>query len=285
MPSEGPAAIGDLIESAVARLGAAGVIKPRREAHRLWAWVSRTAVGDAYLSRTAALDREVAREYERAVARRVAGEPIAYVLGLAGFRRLELRSDRRALIPRPETEGIIDLALARMRRGRAADLGTGTGCLALSLALEGTFDLVVAVDSSAEALALARENAALTGLGIHLVRSDLGAALRGERCDLLVANPPYLTDAEYDALDPSVKAWEPRSALAAGPDGLLVTRRILAEGPALLTSGGWLVMELDSTRSMDAVALAGAMGWTEIGVHDDLFGRRRYLTACREQQA
>ncbi len=285
MRSEGPVAIGGLIEAAAARLRAAGVTKPRREAHRLWAWVSRTSPGEAYLARERSTGEELAQEFERTVARRVAGEPLAYVLGSAGFRHLTLRSDRRALIPRPETEGLIDLALQRVRTGRAIDLGTGSGCIALALAQEGRFGEVVAVDSSPEALALAGENAALTGLRIRLVESDLGAALRGERFDLLVANPPYLTDREYDGLDPSVKAWEPRAALASGADGLEITRRILDEGRALVAPEGWLGMELDSTRSEAAAGLARTLGWREIAVHDDLFGRPRYLVARREHEA
>ncbi|HEV8355343.1 MAG TPA: peptide chain release factor N(5)-glutamine methyltransferase [Gemmatimonadales bacterium] len=285
MRSEASTAIGGLIESAAARLKASGVAKPRREAHRLWAWVTRAGPGEAFLARDRAADLEAARGFERAVARRVAGEPIAYVTGMAGFRRLELRSDRRALIPRPETEGVIEHALGLAPSGRALDLGTGTGCLALALAQEGRYHLVTAVDVSPAALQLARENAALTGHTLRFIRSDLGTALRGEAFDLLVANPPYLTDAEYDALDPAVREWEPRLALAAGPDGLALTRRILVEGRELLRDGGWLVMEVDSTRGGDAAGTAGALGWTDVRVHDDLFGRPRYLTARREHQS
>jgi release factor glutamine methyltransferase len=212
------------------------------------------------------------------VARRVAGEPLAYLLGSTSFRHLDLRCDRRALIPRPETEGVVDHALARERSGRALDLGTGTGCLALALAREGAFSEVVATDLSEDALGLAQENAALTGLPIRLVQSDLGAALAGEHFDLVVSNPPYLTETEYAALDDSVKAWEPAMALVSGPDGLAATRRMLAEAPSLVLQGGWLVMELDSTRSAQAAEYACRAGWTEIEVHDDLFGRPRYLT-------
>jgi release factor glutamine methyltransferase len=232
-----------------------------------------------YLRREQGADADVARAFEAAVARRISGEPLAYLLGSTGFRHLDLRCDRRALIPRPETEGVVDHALARVRDGRALDVGTGTGCLALALAQEGAFSEVVATDLSEDALALARENVALTGLPIHLVRSDLGAALAGRRFDLVVSNPPYLTETEYAALDDSVKLWEPAMALVSGPDGLAATRRMIAEAPSLVRPGGWLVMELDSTRSAQVVEFAGRAGWIEIEVHHDLFGRPRYLTA------
>jgi release factor glutamine methyltransferase len=216
------------------------------------------------------------------VERRLAGEPMAYVLGHTGFRNLEIRCDRRALIPRPESEGLIDHALSRVRSGRALDLGTGTGCLALALADEGAFDSVIAVECSAAALELAAENRVLTGKPIRLIQSDLGAALRAERFELLVTNPPYLTEAEYLGLDESVRRWEPRLALASGADGLDATRRILRDGTALLAPGGWLVMELDSMRSGIVTELAHQAGYREVAVWDDLFGRPRYLTARRE---
>jgi release factor glutamine methyltransferase len=245
--------------------------------------MNRTSTGEAYLRRDRSADAEVARAFEHAVTRRAAGEPLAYLLGSAGFRQLELRCDRRALIPRPETEGVVELALARVRTGRALDVGTGTGCLALALAQEGSFEEIVATDLSDEALLLAGENAALTGLSIRLLRSDLGAALSEERFDLVVSNPPYLTEQEYAALDESVRAWEPAIALVSGPDGLAATRRMLIEARSLVLEGGWLVMELDSTRSARVAGHARDAGWTDIEVHDDLFGRPRYLTARRGQ--
>lgn len=274
--------VAGLVDQAAATFRAAGVIKPRREANRLYAWLTRTSPGESYLGREQGTAPQVAAAFRAAVARRAAGEPLAYVLGYAGFRNLTLRTDRRALIPRPETEGLVDLALARMRTGRALDIGTGTGCLALALAQEGSFDAVVGVDVSSDALELARENARLTGLSASFVASDLGSGLPPEAFTLIVSNPPYLTEAEYDGLIPSVKAWEPALALAAGPDGLDATRRILGEGRNLLIPGGWMVMELDCSRSAAAAELARATGWTDLGVWDDLFGRPRYLTARRE---
>ncbi len=282
MASDAKLTISDLFDEATAALKAAGVVKPRREANRLWAWLTRTGPGEAYLGRERGASLEAVPAFRAAVARRAAGEPIAYVLGRTGFRNLELRTDRRALIPRPETEGLIDIALERVRGGAALDIGTGTGCLALALVQEGGFERVVGADLSGEALSLAAENSRGTGLPVHLVRSDCGQGLEPGRFDLLVTNPPYLTDAEYEGLDPAVKAWEPRLALASGADGLDAARRIFGRGLELLAPGGWIAMELDSTRSRPAATLAGALGWTDINVWDDLFGRPRYLTARRE---
>lgn len=268
-----------LIEAATARLKVAGVVKPRREAHRLWAWMNRSTPGKVLPGREGDADPGVARAYQEAVARRAGGEPIAYVLGTAGFRNLELLSDHRALIPRPETETLVDHALARVQSGRALDVGTGTGCLALALAQEGSFSEVVATDISEPALALAAENVSRTGLAVRLLQSDLGQALAGEQFDLVVSNPPYLTDAEYEALDVSVKEWEPRLALASGGDGLDATRRLLVEARGLLSPGGCLVVELDSSRSGEAARLANVAGFCDVSVLDDLFGRPRYLIA------
>ena len=278
---EAPVSVTGLLEAATERLRAVRIPRPRREAHRLWAAASRLPAGMSYLNRDRDGDHALARLFEDMVARRVSGEPMPYVIGEAGFRHLTLAVDRRALIPRPESEGLVDLALERVRTGRAADLGTGTGCLALALRQEGAFDTVVGVDMSADALALAAENRAASGLGVELVRGDLVTPLRGTGFDLLVSNPPYLTDAEYETLDSSVRDWEPALALASGADGMNASMRILAEGGRVLRPGGWLVMELDSSRAPAGAAGAVQAGWDQVHVWNDLFGRARYLTARR----
>ena len=135
------------------------------------------------------------------------GRPIAYSVGWTGFRNLAIYTDRRALIPRPETEGLVELALARVRTGVAADIGTGSGAIALSLAQEGAFDQVIGCDLSREALVLARRNGRATGLKVSWRLGDLLAPLRGRPVDLLVSNPPYLSVLEYDALDEMVRNW------------------------------------------------------------------------------
>lgn len=271
----------ELLAGAAELLGAAGVPEPRREAFRLWRDLTDQHPAEALLRPGEPVAEALAAELLEAAARRGRGEPLAHVTGRAGFRRLTLRSDRRALIPRPETEGLIDLVLARVRSGRVADVGTGTGALALSLAQEGGFELVVGVDLSAEALILAAENRRATGLGVSLVRGDLCQPLAPGSLDALVSNPPYLTDGEYAMLDPAVRDWEPAEALASGADGMSATHRLLDTGRRVLRPGGWLAIEVDCARAGACARRAGELGWDDIAIHADLFGRERYLLARR----
>lgn len=270
-----------LLAEAETRLRAAGIAEPGREALRIWADLRGTPPGAAFLERDQAAAPSEGSAFLRAVDRRAEGEPLAYVTGWAGFRRLELRADRRALIPRPETEGLVEGLLARAPAGRVADVGTGGGCIALSLATEGRYDVVVAVDRSVEALALARANRELVGAVVGLVEADLTSALAAKSLDALISNPPYLTDAEYAALDPAVARWEPAAALASGPSGLEVTARLLDDGRRVLVARGWIALEVDASRAETVAALARRLGWADVEVGVDLFGRERYLFAQR----
>jgi len=197
------------------------------------------------------------------------------------FRDLTIACDSRALIPRPETEGLVELVLARRSAGRVLDVGTGTGCIALSLAKEGRYDRVVASDLSDDALALARRNVELTGLPIHLVRGDLSAMAGDAAFDVVVSNPPYLTRLEYEKLSPAVKAWEPAMALVSGEDGLSATRRLLGQAYRVTRGGGVIAIEIDSSRADQTRRIAQDAGWLDVTVRDDLFGRARYLLAER----
>ena len=264
-----------------AALAAAGLDGAGREALRLWAELSGEAPGAAMLEPDRSLSPECVEAYAAAVRRRAAGEPLAHVIGLAGFRHLTLRSDRRALIPRPETEGLVELVLARVSRGRVADVGTGTGCIALSLATEGGYDAVVGIDLSPEALRLAAENRRAVGARVSLVRGNLCDALGPATFDALVSNPPYLTAEEYAGLDRSVRDWEPELVLAGGSGGLDVIARLLDTGVAVVRPGGWLALEIDCARAALCARRAGAAGWTDVAIHADLFGRERYLLARR----
>jgi release factor glutamine methyltransferase len=270
-----------LLADAAGILARAGLPEPRREALRLWAELAPDAAEAVVLGPDRPVDAGQEQALLALARRRAEGEPFAHVVGRVGFRRLVLRSDRRALIPRPETEGLVDLLLARVRTGRVADVGTGTGCLALSLALEGGFDLVVASDLSAEAMALAEENRREADAAVRLVRGDLCAPLAGAALDALISNPPYLSAAEYAGLDPSVQAWEPALALAGGADGLAATSRLLSEGLRVVRPGGWIALEVDCTRAAAAADRARGAGWSEVIVQADLFGRERYLLARR----
>jgi release factor glutamine methyltransferase len=270
-----------LLADASTALMRAGVSAPRREALRLWAEIAPGAREALVLDPDAPVDPKQQQDLETLVRRRSEGEPFAYVVGRTGFRRLLLRCDRRALIPRPETEGLVDLLLAKVRTGRVADVGTGTGCLALSLATEGAFQQVIATDVSPEAIALADENRRDVGAPVRLVLGDLCAPLADGSLDALVSNPPYLTTAEYAVLDPAVRRWEPGVALESGADGMATTRRLLAEGRRAIKPGGWIALEGDCTRAMMAAACARELGWTDVVVETDLFGRERYLLARR----
>jgi release factor glutamine methyltransferase len=151
--------------------------------------------------------------------------------------------------------------------------------------VEGGFEQVSAVDCSDQALALAGENRTLTGAPVRLIRGDLCSPLRPGSLDAVVSNPPYLTDQEYAALDPSVKHWEPGVALTSGPDGLHATVRLLQEAREVLRPGGWIALELDCTRAAAVAAQASALGWMDVGIHADLFGRERYLLARRSAES
>jgi release factor glutamine methyltransferase len=262
-------------------LTAAGLNTPRREALRLWTDLVDEPAVVALLGEAEDVAPEQAAIFAAAIRRRAAGEPLAYVTGRAGFRHLTLRADRRALIPRPETEGLVELVLARVPTGRIADVGTGSGCIALSLATEGRYEEVIAIDLSWDALGLAAENLRLTGGRTALLRGDLCRPLRPASVDALVSNPPYLTDGEYAVLDGSVRAWEPGLALAGGTDGLRAIGRLLEEGLGVVRPGGWLALEIDCARAALCARRASAAGWTDVAIHPDLFGRERYLLARR----
>jgi len=218
------------------------------------------------------------------VRRRGQREPLAYVLGTAEFCGLTLKADRRALVPRPETERLVELLQERCvpAPARVLDLGTGTGCIALALASAWPGAEVVAVDASEEALALARENGESTGLAarVRWLKSDWFSGLPVDaRFDLIVSNPPYLTAEETAAAEPEVRTYEPASALTAAEAGMADLRKIIAGAPRFLAPGGWLAMETGIAQHAALLAdLARA------GLHDgesvkDLADRDRFVVA------
>lgn len=236
----------------------------------------------------------------RLARRRAAGEPLQYVLGSWAFRRLEVVVDPRVLVPRPETEQLVDLALAELHRVAGAeggpavplavDLGTGSGVVALSLAAEGPRRLEVwATDVSEDALAVARENLDLLGATdgpaaarVRLVRGSwfeaLPARLAGT-VHLAVSNPPYVSADELTALDPVVRDHEPRRALVAGPTGREVLEHLVADAPRWLAPGGALVVELAPHQAASLAETARGRGYAEVEIRRDLAGLERALVA------
>lgn len=234
-----------------------------------------------------------AATFARWVARRAAGEPVQYVTGRAAFRDLDLAVDRRVLVPRPETEGLVEAVLEtlaaereRWPAPRVLDLGTGSGAIALALAHEWPAAAVTAADLSADALAVARANADACGLAARVAFAEgewFGAVPPDERFEVIVSNPPYIAESEAAALPADVREWEPHLALFSGADGLDAVREIVDDAPRHLVAGGLLAMELDETRAREVAAwLEGAHDWARVEVRDDLSGRPRVLLARRE---
>jgi release factor glutamine methyltransferase len=272
--------IGDVLERTAGHLAAKGCETPRLDAELLLG----KALGMERIELYMHLDRPLsAAELERArglVARRAGREPLQYVLGEWGFRRLTLAVDRRALIPRPETEVVVERCLALLHgiaAPRVLDVGTGSGAIALAVADEHPGAVVTAIDVSDAALALARENAARTGLQIELLSHDLRKGLPGEGWDLVVSNPPYVAPAEHEALAPEVREWEPESALV----GEGATEAVARAAADVLRPGGALVLEVAAGRAPDVAALLAELGFEQVAVVPDLSGRDRVVEGRR----
>ena len=270
-----------------------GVDRARLDAELLLAWVLGLSRLELYLQYDRPLSSEERDRFRPLLRRRADREPLQYILGSGSFRELDLAIDTRALIPRPETEELVGAVLrwveefpvARDARAlRALDVGTGSGCVALSLALEGPFGEVVATDISEAALELAATNAGDVGVK-QLCDFRVGGLYQpvaGERFDVVVSNPPYVSDSEYETLAPEIREWEPRAALAAGHDGLDVLRPLVEGAGAHLDSGGLLALEIGAGQGDEAADLVRATGeFEEPSVREDLSGRTRMVLAER----
>lgn len=242
---------------------------------------------DLYLQHDRPLSPEELAEFRERLRRRARREPLQYIDGTAAFRDLVLRVDPRVLIPRPETELLVQEVLdwARGRSGlHAVDVGTGSGCIALALATEGPFARVVGVDASAAALEVARANhrAAAPDAPVELREGDLLEPVAGERFDVVVSNPPYVGEEEAASLDAEVRDWEPHGALFAGTGGLDVLRRLVPAAAAVLRPGGLLALEIGAEQGAAALRLIETTGdFGAARVRPDLAGRDRMVTAER----
>jgi release factor glutamine methyltransferase len=240
------------------------------------------------------VDEGVRARARLAAARLRAGAPMAYAVGRAAFRYLTISVDERVLIPRPETEGLVELVLAAIRQdgplgGVAVDVGTGSGAIALALATEGAdlFTGVIGTDISLDALAVAADNGRaigsrvdwLHGAGLAPVRGVMGGGLL---VSAIVSNPPYLSASDAWELPAAVRSWEPPVALVSGTDGLDATRGIVREAGDVLVPGGLLALEIDARRAELVVGILAADGrYGDVRIAQDLFGRDRFVTARR----
>jgi release factor glutamine methyltransferase len=224
------------------------------------------------------LKPEAEEAFEKLLTRRARREPLAYILGHWGFRRMTLKTDKRALVPRPETEIVVERALEHLEgldEPRVLDVGTGTGAIALAIADEHPTAAVTAIDASADALALARENRDLVGVNgrVRLVEHDLTEGLGNDAFDLVVSNPPYIEPEDIDTLQPEVRDWEPRIALVAHG----ATEAVARAATEALRPGGWIVLEIAENQAQNVAALLDQLGYEQLRISPDMAGRDRVI--------
>jgi release factor glutamine methyltransferase len=288
------ATVGEALGAATDALVAANVPEARLDAEVLLAAASGRGRASLVADPSGPLPPAVGRLYGEFVRRRLRREPVAYIVGMKGFRRIELAVDRRVLVPRPETELLVEVALER-RPGRVLDVGTGSGAIALALADELPEATIVATDTSPGALEVARANAERLGLA-RRVRFEPGTVPEGEAFDLVLANLPYVAERDWAGLEPEVTQWEPREALLAGEDGLDAYRELLApmdDGPAeclrptfsdapeVLAGTTAIAVEIGAGQAVEVAELMRDAGFAEVSVRADLAGIERVVVGER----
>ena len=272
--------MGEVLRRSTDHLAAKGCETPRLDAELLLAHalgLSRIDLYMAFERPLVGVELDTARAL---VARRAGHEPVQHILGEWGFRRLMLKVDGRALIPRPETEVVVERCLALLsgrEQPRALDVGTGSGAIAMAIADEHPGVRVTGIDISPDALALARENVERTGLDVVLIEHDLHAGLPPGPWDLVVSNPPYIAAAEREALAPEVRDWDPHVALF-GEEAVAAVAR---GSVSVLAGGGALVLEVGDGQAAEVVGLLGELGFRDIRVTADLAGRERVVEGVR----
>jgi release factor glutamine methyltransferase len=276
--SEGTALAGtvrDALGAASEALAAAGVDSPRLDAELLLAAATGWDRARVAANPEAGVEAGAGRRFGEMVRRRVRREPVAYILGRKGFRRIEVAVDGRALIPRPESELLVEVALELQPR-RALDVGTGSGAIALALADELPECEVVATDTSSEALALARENAERLGIDGR-VRFERGTVPVGRTFDLVLANLPYVRADELSRLPPEIARYEPREAVVAGADGLEAISAVAPAATAVLEARGALALEVGAGQAGPVAELLLDLGFAQVEGRQDLAGIPRVV--------
>ena len=273
--------VGEALAHGTRVLAEAGIDTARLEAELLLAKAcDDCARALLYMDLQRELSPEAEDGYEALLARRARREPLAYILGHGGFRRLTLKTDARALIPRPETEIVVERALEHLNGMEAPavlDVGTGTGAIALAIVDEHRQARVTAMDASADALALARENLDLLGINgrVRLVEHDLTEGLGRDEFDLVVSNPPYVEPEDIETLQPEVRDWEPRIALVAHG----ATEAVARAATEALRPGGWVVLEIAENQAANVAGLLTDLGYENLRISPDMAGRDRVIEA------
>ncbi|HKA25803.1 MAG TPA: peptide chain release factor N(5)-glutamine methyltransferase [Gaiellaceae bacterium] len=272
--------VGEALAHGTNVLAEAGIDTARLEAELLLAKAcDDCARALLYMELRRELSPEADEGYKDLLARRAAREPLAYILGHWGFRRLTLKTDKRALIPRPETEIVVERALEHLNGGHpnVLDVGTGTGAIALAIVDEHPRAQVTAIDASKDALALARENLDLLEINgrVRLVEHDLTEGLGHDSFDLVVSNPPYVEPEDLETLQPEVRDWEPRIALVAHG----ATEAVARAATEALRPGGWVVLEIAENQAPNVAALLRRLGYEQLRVSPDMAGRDRVIEA------
>jgi release factor glutamine methyltransferase len=233
-------------------------------------------------------EKRVLDAMRRGLQRVVAGEPVQYVLGQWDFRDLTLKVDKRALIPRPETELLVDIVLKSVQlkgceKPLVVDVGTGSGCIILSLAKALGKGVFVGIDLSQAALSLAQENAVLTGLDgrVHFVHCDGCGEFDPGSVDVLVSNPPYIPSKVVDGLESKIRDHEPRMALDGGPDGLDVYRSLIFDAVMVLKPGGGIFFEIGDEQGSVMAALLEEFGFTDVEIKKDYSGKDRFAVGVQ----
>jgi release factor glutamine methyltransferase len=268
--------VGEVLRRATEYLAGKGVDSPRLDAEHLLGKALGLSRVELYMHHDRPVSDDERAEYRELIRRRGDREPLAYVLGEWDFRHLTLKSDRRALVPRPETEIVVERCLALLEgiaEPHVLDVGTGTGAIALSIAHEHPGACVIALDVSGDALALARENADATGLAgrVRFIEGDLHDGFDADAYDLVVSNPPYVIEEELAIVPPEVREWEPRLATV----GVTHTRAVAAGAREALVQNGHLVLEVADARADEAAALLEELGYEDVRLSEDLTGRDR----------
>jgi release factor glutamine methyltransferase len=275
----------ELLQEGRRALAAAGIEDPGREAERLLRDLAGVDRGALLTRRDEPAGPELSATYAEWTARRAAREPHQHITGCQEFHGLEFRVDRRVLVPRPETEGLIDRLLEAdlPKRARIADLGTGSGCIAVTMAVKRRDAELFALDASPEALAVARENACRHGVEdrIEFRLGDMNEPPQSwwERMDAVVSNPPYVSEQEWATLEPEVRDHDPRSALVGGPSGLEAYEPLARAARDLLKPEGLLVLEIGYGQHEAVPEIVSAAGFHAVRVESDLRGIPRVVVA------